>query len=67
MKLIERIKSRTPLSDRKKGKIATAIGIACATILTLGVVTAPLGIALLSVGAAVFGGKALFHAQKTIK
>ena len=66
MKLIERIKSRTPLSDRKKGKIATAIGIACATILTLGVVTAPLGIALLSVGAAVFGGKALFHAQKTV-
>lgn len=66
MKLIERIKSRTPLSDRKKDKIATAIGIACATILTLGVVTAPLGITLLTVGAAVFGGKALFHAQKTV-
>jgi hypothetical protein len=45
MNLIERIKNRTPLSDRKKGKIATAIGVACATILTLGVVTAPLGIA----------------------
>jgi len=67
MNIIERIKTRTPLSDRKKGKIATAIGLACATILTLGVVTAPLGIALLSVGAAVFGGKAVFHAQKTIK
>ena len=67
MNLFERLKSRTPLSDRKKGKIATAIGVACATILTLGVVTAPIGIALLSVGAAVFGGKALFHAQKTIK
>ena len=67
MNLFERLKSRTPLSDRKKGKIATAIGVACATILTLGVVTAPIGIALLTVGAAVFGGKALFHAQKTIK
>ena len=54
------------MRGRKKGKIATAIGIACATILTLGVVTAPLGITLLTVGAAVFGGKALFHAQKTI-
>lgn len=66
MNLFERLKSRTPLSDRKKGKIATAIGVACATILTLGVVTAPIGITLLTVGAAVFGGKALFHAQKTI-
>jgi hypothetical protein len=54
------------MSDKRKGKIATAIGITCATILTLGVVTAPIGIALLSVGAAVFGGKAVFHAQKKI-
>lgn len=64
MKLIERIKRRTPINDKRKGKIATAIGIACATILTLGVVTAPIGIALLSVGAAVFGSKAVYHAQK---
>lgn len=66
MKIVDRIKARTPMSDKRKGKTATAIGIACATILTLGVVTAPIGIAILSVGAAVFGGKAVYHAQKKI-
>jgi hypothetical protein len=66
MKIVDRIKARTPMSHKRKGKIATAIGIACATILTLGVVTAPIGIAILSVGAAVFGGKAVYHAQKKL-
>lgn len=61
----KRIKSESNKKNRTKGQIATAIGIRCATVLSLGVVTAPLGIALLAVGSAIFGGKAIFHARKT--
>lgn len=60
-----RIKSESSKKNRTKGQVATVIGIACATALSLGVVTAPLGIALLAVGSALFGGKAIFHARKT--
>ncbi len=63
--LFKRIRSESSKKNRTKGQIATVIGIGCATALSLGVVTAPLGIALLAVGSALFGGKALFHAQKT--
>jgi|GEM_PF-2413237 len=61
----KRIKAESSKKNRTKGQIATAIGIGCATILSLGVVTAPLGIALLTIGGALFGGKAIFHARKT--
>jgi hypothetical protein len=61
----KRIKSESSKKNRTKGQIATAIGVGCATVLSLGVVTAPLGIALLAIGSAIFGGKAIFHARKT--
>lgn len=67
MKLIDRIRKRTPLKDRRRGRIATTIGTVCAAILATGLVVNPIGIVCLTVGTVVFGGKALFHAQKTIK
>lgn len=62
---IRRIRSESSKKNRRKGQIATAIGVGCATVLSLGIVTAPLGIALLAVGSAIFGGKAIIHARKT--
>lgn len=61
----KRINAESSKKNRRKGQIATAIGVGCATVLSLGIVTAPLGIALLAVGSAVFGGKAIIHARKT--
>ena len=65
MNIIERIKSKTPVHHKRAGINATMIGTVCAGLLATGVVTNPIGIAVLTVGSIVFGGKALFHAQKT--
>jgi len=67
MNILERIKEVTPQKDKRKGKIATAIGVACGAVLATGLVVNPIGIIALTVGAAIFGGKALFHAQKVVK
>lgn len=67
MKLIERIKKRTPRKDRINGQIATTIGTICGAILATGLIVNPVGILCLTVGAVVFGGKALYHAQKVVK
>lgn len=61
----KRIKAESSKKNRIKGQVATVIGVGCATVLSLGIVTAPLGIALLALGSAVFGGKAINHARKT--
>ena len=63
--LIERIKAKTPENHKFAGKISTTIGVVCGAILSAGVVINPLGITLLTIGTALFGGKALYHAQKT--
>jgi hypothetical protein len=67
MKLIERIKKRTPRKDRIKGQIATTIGAICGAILATGLIINPVGIVCLTVGTIVFGGKALYHSQKVVK
>jgi len=67
MRLIDRIRKRTPIKDRRRGRIATTIGTVCAAVLATGMVVNPIGVVCLTVGAVVFGGKALFHAQKTVK
>jgi hypothetical protein len=67
MNLIERIKKRTPRKDRIKGQIATTIGTICGAILATGLIINPVGILCLTVGAVVFGGKAIYHAQKVVK
>ena len=67
MKLIERIKKRTPRKDRINGQIATTIGTVCGAILATGLIANPIGILCLTVGTIVFGGKALYHAQKVVK
>tara|TARA_R110000868_G_C10844017_1_gene760293 strand:+ start:360 stop:563 length:204 start_codon:yes stop_codon:yes gene_type:complete len=67
MNLIERIKKRTPRKDRIKGQIATTIGSICGAVLATGLIVNPIGILCLTVGTIIFGGKALYHAQKVVK
>lgn len=65
MKLINRIFEKTPKREKTKGKIATAIGTVCGAVLATGLVVNPIGIIALTIGAVIFGGKAVYHAQKT--
>lgn len=67
MNLLKRIKAKTPKKDKRDGRIFTIIGAVCGAILTAGVVTAPLGVTLLTIGAVAFGGAALNSAQKVRK
>jgi len=67
MNMIERIKKRTPRKDRIKGQIATTIGSICGAVLATGLIVNPVGILCLTVGTIIFGGKALYHAQKVVK
>ncbi len=65
--MIDRIKKRTPRKDRIKGQIATTIGSICGAVLATGLIVNPIGILCLTVGTIIFGGKALYHAQKVVK
>ena len=62
MNIIQKIKAKTPKRQKRIGKIATVIGTACATVLSLGLVANPIGIVALTIGAVAFGGKALHSA-----
>lgn len=64
MKLLERIRKETPIKDKIDGIFCTKIGVACGAILATGLVVNPIGIVCLTIGAVVFGGKAVYHAQK---
>lgn len=48
-KIIAKFKAKTPDRNKRIGRTATAIATAIGTVLTLGVVTAPLGITILTV------------------
>ena len=66
MKFFDKIRKETPLKDKIDGIFCTKIGIICATVLATGLVVNPIGIIALSIGAVVFGGKAVYHAKKTV-
>ena len=64
MGLMERFEAPTPKKNKRIGRIFTAIGVVAGTILSAGVVTAPLGVTILTVVTAVSGGIAVFNGQK---
>jgi len=64
MDLLDRLEAPTPKRNKRLGRIFTAIGVIAGTILTAGVVTAPLGITILTIVTAVSGGVAVFNGQK---
>lgn len=67
MNIIQRIKEKTPPKDRAVRDVAGTIGAVCGAVLATGIVVSPIGITLLTIGAVVFGGKAVYHAQKVLK
>ena len=64
MKIIDRLKAPTPDKHKSAGQVSTILATVSGAILSTGVVTNPIGIAILSVITALFGGKALYHGQK---
>jgi uncharacterized protein YcfJ len=64
MDLMERLEAPTPKKNKRIGRIFTAIGVIAGTILSAGVITAPLGVTILTVVTAVSGGIAVFNGQK---
>ena len=64
MDLLDRLEAPTPKKNKRIGRIFTAIGVVAGTILSAGVVTAPLGVTILTVVTAVSGGIAVFNGQK---
>jgi hypothetical protein len=64
MDLLERLEAPTPKKNKRIGRIFTAIGVIAGTILSAGVVTAPLGVTILTIVTAVSGGVAVFNGQK---
>jgi NADH:ubiquinone oxidoreductase subunit F (NADH-binding) len=64
MGLMERLEAPTPKKNKRIGRIFTAIGVIAGTILSAGVVTAPLGVTILTIVTAVSGGVAVFNGQK---
>lgn len=76
MGILKKLRARTPEQDKKRGILATKIGIGAGTALTLitslGIAFPPLGLVALGVIAVTFGGKAFYHglredASKLIK
>jgi hypothetical protein len=65
MKLIDKIRKETPLKDKIDGIFCTKIGVMCTAVLATGLIVNPVGIIALTIGAVVFSGKAIYHAQKT--
>lgn len=62
--LLERFEAPTPKKNKRIGRIFTAIGVVAGTLLSAGVVTAPIGITILTIVTAVSGGVAVFNGQK---
>lgn len=67
MKLLDKIKSKTSKGNRLKGQASTLIGITCATVLSLGLVTlaSPVLFVAATVGALYFGNDARKRMVKT--
>lgn len=67
MNIIDRIRKKTPARDKLHGQISTAIGVICVTLLSLDTFQDKTAVTLLTIGAVLFGGKSIYHAQKVKK
>jgi hypothetical protein len=64
LNILDRMAEPTPDKSKKIGRIATVVALTAGTILSLGVVTAPIGIGILAGVGAVSTGVAAYHGQK---
>ena len=67
MRLIDRLRARTPRKNKRRGQILTAVGTAASITLMSGVVTAPFGLIALAITAVLTGGIAFSDATKFVK
>jgi len=67
LNLIERFQAPTPPKAKRIGRIATAIAGFIGVILTTGVVTAPIGITILTITGAIATGVAVIQGEKMIE
>lgn len=64
MDLLDRTLAPTPKENKKVGRIAGIIALVTGSILTAGVITAPAGIAILTIATTVSSGIAIYNGQK---
>lgn len=64
LNLIERIEAPTPKKNKRILRFFATLGFVTGGILSAGIVTAPLGITILTIVTAVSGGVAVFNGQK---
>ena len=64
MNLIQKFKAPTPKKNKRIGRVATIIAGAIGAVLTTGVVTAPVGITILTVAGAVASSVAVVNGSK---
>ena len=62
--LIDRMAEPTPKRSKRIGRVATVIAAACGAVLTLGGVTAPAGLAILTALSVASTGVAVYHGQQ---
>jgi hypothetical protein len=67
MNFFQRILHRTPNKDKFVGKISTIIGVISTAVISTDYVKDDNAIFVLSIISIVFGGKAIYHAQKILK
>ena len=61
---VDKLTDPTPKKSKRIGRVATAIAVASGAILTLGTVTAPVGIAILTGLSVASTGVAVYHGQQ---
>lgn len=64
LNIFHRMAEPTPDRSKKIGRVASGIAFAAGTVLSLGVVTAPIGIGILAGVGAVSTGIAIYNGQK---
>jgi hypothetical protein len=64
LNVLQRMAETTPDKSKKIGRIATVVAFTVGTVLSLGVVTAPIGIGILAGVGVVSTSVAAYHGQK---
>jgi hypothetical protein len=71
MKILDKLRAKTPKKDKRIGKLVTALGTGCATTLAvataIGFVFPPTAFLLLTIGSIVLGGEAFRRGMKVEK
>jgi len=67
MNIYKRIKAKTPVKDKFKGKILTVLSAISLTIVASGIIKDESLLLIFNIISILCGGKAFYHAQKVLK